>query len=312
MTEAVQCDDWDVKESESAAPWPSGRVDRSPLSQPHHTERPLLSACPAGNAPAPGSRINRQPAGKNTPGVATTSQAWLKGLAARLSACLHPGAVPHELLRGAGVLRVGGEGSNPLCEYPTPHPQGKYGRHSRPSNGLAVLKPTFPKPKEKVGRAEGTGSVQHKHLSMISLSQPVPALAEPQPSAVEAQESTNGPKSDGAPAAGWGQFRGNVRASLSARRSRLEQGPSTATLCLLPSPPVRVTGACSRHSPPPGLLAGWDQFLPLWPLTLGIVICDTRSQNGGRQRFFHRTAVLVHAEFVDTSLPGRSRACAVN
>jgi hypothetical protein len=151
-------------------------------------------------------------------------------------------------------------------------------------------------------------------ITMKPLSQPVPVLAEPDQHAVgsccwefssgEAQESTpygvlHWP-SDRTPAAGWDQFGGNVRASLSARRSRLEQGPRTATLCLLPSPPVRVTGACSRHSPPPGLLAGWDQFLPLWPLTLGIVICDTRSQNGGRQRFFHRTAVLVHAEFVDT------------
>ena len=144
-----------ISRTSLAAAWLSSRVTP-------HLLRPLPNAaasfwpdstCPAGNAPAPGSRINRKPTGKNTPGVATTSQAGLKGLTARLSACLHPGAVPQELLRGAGVLRADGEGSNPLCEYPTPHPQGKYGRHSRPSNGLAVLKPTFPKPKEKVGRA---------------------------------------------------------------------------------------------------------------------------------------------------------------
>jgi hypothetical protein len=60
MTEVVQCDNWDTAVGRFAAPWPSGQVDRSPPPQPYHTERLLLSACPAGNAPAPGSRIGKR------------------------------------------------------------------------------------------------------------------------------------------------------------------------------------------------------------------------------------------------------------
>jgi len=110
-----------------------------------------------------------------------------------------------------------------------------------------------------------------RSLSLISLSQPVPVLADPLKAyswvelpgqdCGEAQESTALPRPSEirrTPAAGWVQ----------SHFQSPDDGPMTAKSWMM------------------DLDGKTETLLPLWPLTLGIVICDTRSQNGGRQKLF--------------------------
>lgn len=76
MTEMVQLENWRGSESDLPLRGLRAGLTDPPLPNLSPTERPFLSACPAGNIPAPGSRISKRQA--NAPGVA--DQARLKGL----------------------------------------------------------------------------------------------------------------------------------------------------------------------------------------------------------------------------------------